>query len=116
MPEHVLLGEYKGIIRILKYKYGDAVIEESEIMSYISMILHEHLKMSYVEAIIENPGTTHGKFTLKKDLDDPNGMYKIYKFENGILYYNEVLIARFWVEQVEGDLKPKDFIDVVSTK
>jgi hypothetical protein len=111
MPDHNLIGEYKGKISILKRRYGELSIEEDEIMQYITAILHEHLKMKHVEAIIAKPGSIHGGFQLIKDEADPNGLYKIYKPNRGfIIDGTPELVARFWIDSSEKDIKPRDFI------
>lgn len=111
MPDHNLIGEYKGKISILRRRYGESTIEEDEIMQYIVAILHEHLKMKYVEAIIANPGTIHGNFQLVKDENDINGLYKIYKPNRGILFDGTPeLVARFWIDSSEKDIKPREFV------
>lgn len=107
---NVLLAEYQGHIQVLKYRYG-AEIKEEEIIKYITATLHKYLPSDDAEAVLNQMGTIHRKYKLVHDLEDPNGLYKIYKVALGTLWSTETVIARFWVDSNPKDVSVKEFLN-----
>jgi hypothetical protein len=112
MPEHNLLGEYKGVVKILMTKYDEKPIDEECILPYVSAILHETNTMKNVNAIMNDLGSVHGDYKCVRDPTDPNGLYKIYKIEPGMFYNGKEIVARFWFDTVNETIKPLEFVNI----
>jgi hypothetical protein len=118
MTNHNLLAEINGTIKILIHRYGETIIKEEDILKYISATLHNYLPFADAEAIMKNYGTVHRKFRLDHDLEDPNGLFKIYKVTSTgyILSGSQELIARFWIDSNDKDISPKEFLGIEQPK